>query len=173
MLRNYLLLYAYQSQRLASGHAFGKVPMIHAVGKIPMNAQNCTDMGATWRNFRKDQPPPKLLPRHYDSSLLAHLAHSTAGFCMAGLLSVSGALSTWASHADSKIQQLCPNLASSPFISTHIGQPCCWLAARTAEVRKALNPRPVQLRAGSLGFCCSSDGPLGLLALFSRMMTAS
>lgn len=146
--------------------------MSHAVGKIPMNAQNCTDMGATWRNFRKDQPPPKLLPRHYDSSLLAHLAHSTAGFRMAGLLSVSGAVSTWASHADCKIQQLCPNLAPSPFTSTHIGHPC-WLSAWTAEVRKALNPRPVQLQAGSLGFCCSSDGPLGLLALFSRTMTAS
>lgn len=93
--------------------------MSHAVDKIPMNVQNCTDMGATWRNFRKDQPPPKLLPRRYDSSLLAHLAHSTAGFRMAGLLSVSGAMSTWPSHADCKIQQLCPNLAPSPFPSIH------------------------------------------------------
>lgn len=91
---------------------------------------------------------------------------------LARLLSVSGAMSTWASHADCKIQQLCPSLASSPFTSTHTGLPC-WLSAPTAEVRKALNPRPVQLQAGSLGFSCSSDSPLGLLALFFRMMTAS
>lgn len=125
-----------RAQRLPTGHgnghvAFGKVPMSHAVGKIPMNAPNSAQTLGQPREFLGGTS--QLLSRcqgtvtHSSWPILhtAQLASAWQGCCLCQVLGAHGLHM----RADSPAALSQPCL--SPFTSTHIGQPG-QLSAQTA-----------------------------------------